>query len=136
MSTQLLSRTRIVLLVSAVVQTVFGLVMFLLPDLANVLLWSPPLQSVPPLAVRYEGALYLACAIGALIAFVQNNWSGARVYLSIGGPYVLPSLILTLFAAFTPPGVHLFSWLYIVLAALYVPIVAWVWVRQSRRQTS
>jgi hypothetical protein len=133
MSKSLLPLTRLVLVVSAVVQIIFGVVDIFLPDLANALLWSPPLQPWTLLSLKFNGAIYLASALGALVAYSQNNWQSARVYLSIGGSYVALSLIITLLTAVTPPGIPLIVGVYALLAIIYLPVVAYVWMQESRR---
>jgi hypothetical protein len=133
MNKQLLPLTRLILVVSAAVQLIFAAVDLFLPDLANTLLWSPPLQPWTLLSLRFNGAIYLACALGAILAFSQNTWEGARVYLAIGGSYVALSLIITLMAAFTPPGIPFIVWVYVVLAILYLPLLASAWMQESRQ---
>jgi len=53
--------------------------------------------------------------------------------LAIAGPFVAGSVILTLLAAVTPPGIPLILWIYILLALLYTPQVVWVWRKESAR---
>jgi hypothetical protein len=57
------------------------------------------------------------------------------MYLAINGPFVAISVVLTLLAARTPPGLPLILQLYIVLALLYTPQVLWVWRQESARAT-
>lgn len=131
--TSLQPLTRLVLAVSAIVQTIFGLADLLAKPLVDAILWPPPLEPWPALALQYNGALYLACALGAAYALRQDSWVAARTYLAIAGPYNVLSIILALLAAMTPPGIPLMLWVYVLLALIYVPLVAVVWRRESSR---
>ncbi len=127
--------TKLVLAVSAIVQIIFGLEGILVPDLVRSLTWPPPFEPIPSLWLRYDGATFIAMAVGAAYAFRQNNWLTARTYLVIAGPMVAIQIILTVLAAITPPGVPPIGWLYLVLAIIYVPAVIYVWKKESARVT-
>lgn len=133
--TSLLRWTRVVLITSAVVQFIFGAAALVSQSLWNSFFMSPPLPpSGPPLMLQYFGWLFLTNSAGAVYALIQDNWIAARMYLLINGSFVAGSIVLTLLAAFTPPGIPLILWLYIVLAVLYVPQVVWVWRKESARR--
>ena len=129
----LLPLTKLTLAVSALVQFVFGAADLFAKPLVDAFLWPPPLEAWPTLALQYNGALYLASALGAAYALSQDHWYAARTYLAIAGPYNALSIVLALLAAATPPGIPPIMWLYVVLALVYVPVVAWVWSRESAR---
>ena len=128
----LMTWTKVVLATSAVVQFVFGAAALLSSSLWNSVFMPAPLTpSQPALLLQYFGWLFLTNCFGAAYAFRQDNWIAARMYLAIAGPFVAGSVVLTLLAAVTPPGIPLILWLYIVLALLYVPQVIWVWRQES-----
>ena len=128
----LLPLTKLVLAVSAVVQLIFGAADLFAKPLVDTLLWPPPLEPWPVVALQYNGALYLASALGAAYALRQDSWVAARTYLAIAGPYNALSIVLALLAATAPRGIPLIMWVYVVLAVIYVPLVAFVWTRESR----
>jgi hypothetical protein len=132
-TTPLLPLTKLVLLVSAVVQVVMALAGFVAPDLTRTLL-SPSTQS-PTIAIYYVAGFYLAGAVGALYAFRQNVWIAARTYLASALALIGIFVVITIVGALTPPGVQPISWLYVLLSVLYLPVVAWVWRQESARTT-
>jgi len=94
----------------------------------------PPLPpSGPPLLLQYFGLLFLTNSLGAAYALIQDNWIAARMYLAINGPFVALSIVVTVLAMLTPPGIPLILQLYILLALLYTPQVVWVWRQESLR---
>jgi len=130
----LLPWTKVVLGTSAVVQFVFGAAALLSASLWNSVFMPAPLAlSQPVLLLQFFGWLFLTNCLGAAYALRQNNWIAARMYLAIAGPFVAGSVILTLLAAVTPPGIPLILWIYILLALLYTPQVVWVWRKESAR---
>lgn len=135
MNKSLMPFTKLVLAVSALTQTIFGLEGILTPELVRSLTWPPPFEPIPSLWLRYDGATFIAMALGAAFAFRQNNWLTARTYLVIAGPMVLMQIILTVLASLTPPGVPPIGWLYLLLAIIYVPAVIYVWRKESARAT-
>ena len=127
--------TKIVLATSTVVQLIFGAAALFSSALWNSVFMPPPLPpSGPPLLLQYFGLLFLTNSVGAAYALVQNRWVAARMYLAINGPFVAISIVLTLLAALTPPGIPLILQLYIVLALLYTPQVLWVWRQEAARE--
>jgi len=134
MKQPLLRWTKVVLLTSAVVQFVFGAAALFSQSLWNSFFMPPPLDpSGPLLMLQFFGLLFLTNSLGAAYALVQDNWTSARMYLVINGPFVAISILLTLLAGLTPPGIPFILWGYIVLALLYVPQVIWVWRQESAR---
>jgi hypothetical protein len=128
----LLPLTKLILGVTALVQLLMAIAAFLVPDLTRNLL-SPSQQS-PTIAIQYVGAFYLAGAVAAAYAFRQDNWIAARTYLLNAGLFVALAIIVTLTNA--PVGIQPISWLYILLSAIYVPLVGWVWLQESKRNAS
>lgn len=55
-----------------------------------------------------------------------------RTYLAIAGPYNVLSIVLALMAAASIRGIPPIMWLYVVLAFIYIPLVAWSWRREAR----
>ena len=132
MNRTLLPLTKLVLVVSAVVQLAFGVGAFLRP-FWNGFVMPAPLDPAPTLVLQYFGALFLANSLGTFVALREGEWPVARLYLLIAGTFVGMSVILTLLAAITPPGIPPILWGYVVLAALYLPQVVWVMRLQSAR---
>ncbi len=127
----LLPFTKLVLGVSAVVQLIFGVVGLFLTDLWNGLFWTAPLAPWPYEVARFAFINYLATAIAAAYALYQRRWIGARVYFAFSFPYIVMSVIVALITA-VKPGVPAIMWLYVFLSVLYLPAVAYAWIRQSR----
>jgi hypothetical protein len=127
----LLQWTRVVLLVSAVVQGLFGVASVFSPSFMNRFALPDPLPPSSELVYQYFGALFLANAWGAVYALRQNRWVAARTYLAISGPFVALSVALTVAAAIGEPGVPATVWLYVALAVVYLPNVAYVWGVES-----
>ena len=131
-STSLLPFTRLVLVVSAAVQLVFGLVGLLFTNqLWNTVFWTAPLPAWPVEAMRFASLTYLATAIAALYALCQGSWDGARVSFAFSFPYIVFSVLAALVTAIQA-GVTLITWLYVLLSILSLLAVAYAWYRQSR----
>jgi hypothetical protein len=131
-NSSLLPFTRLVLIVSAVVQIVFGLVhLFFTDSLWNGLFWTAPLPAWPPVAARFSALNYLATAIAALYALYLGRWTGAKVYFAFSFSYIVMSVIAALVTA-ADPGVPAIMWLYVLLSVLYLPAVAFAWFQQER----
>ena len=134
MKQPLLRWTKVVLATSAVVQFIFGAAALFSQSLWNSLFMPLPLPpSGPPLLLQFFGLLFLTNSLGAAYALIQDNWIAARMYLAINGPFVALSILVTILAALTPPGIPLILYLYILLALLYTPQVVWVWRQESAR---
>jgi Na+-driven multidrug efflux pump len=131
----LLPFPRLVLVVSAVVQFIFGAVCLFLPGLWHSFFWPPPLQQIPDVAREYAAINYLGTTIAAVYAPYQGTGDGARVYFAFSFPYNAMAIIVAFTAAFTN-GIPLIMWLYVLLAALYLPAVALAWAQQSRGRRS
>jgi hypothetical protein len=127
----LLSLTKLVLAVSALVQLIMTVAAFFLPSLTQNLLSPDP--SIPVLANQYIGAFYLAGAIGAAYAFMQDNWIAARTYLAGAFVLIVAFVIITLLGLLSPSGLQPIAWAYVFLSVIYLPVVAWVWRQESAR---
>jgi hypothetical protein len=123
--------TRLVLLVSALVQGIMALAGFLAPDFTRAVL-SPSMQ-MPTIAIQYVAGFYLAGAVGAAYALRQDTWVAARTYLASALALIGIFTLVTLVGLLTPPGLQPIAWLYVLLSALYLPIGAWVWNQQAAR---
>ena len=123
--------TKLVLVVSAVVQAVMALAGFLAPDFTGNVL-SPALRP-PTIAIYYVAGFYLAGTVGAFYALRQNVWIAARTYLASAFVLIATFLIITVIGLLMPPGLQPVSWLYVLLSVLYLPIVAWAWRQESAR---
>jgi len=127
--------TRLILLLSALVPLVFSLFQLFLPSLANSLLWPPPFEPIPAVALRYLAAVYWALGVGGFYALMQNRWEVARGYLMFAGPYVIISMVFSIITAILPPGVPVIVWLYILLAAIYTVLFFIVWRQEAAANT-
>lgn len=129
-SDSLLPFTKLVLIVSAVVQLIFGLVGLLFVPLWNSVFWTAPLPVWPDAAMHFASLNYLATAIAALYALQRGTWESARTYFAYSFPYIILSVIIALITA-TNPGVPLIMWLYVLLSVLYLPAVVYAWRNQA-----
>jgi hypothetical protein len=127
----LLPFTRLVLIVSGVVQAVMALAGFVAPDFTGAVL--SPAPQPPTAAIYYVAGFYLAGAVAAFYALRQNQWIAARTYLASAFVLIAAFLIITIIGLLTPPGLQPVSWLYVLLSVLYLPVVAWVWRQESAR---
>ena len=132
----LLPFTRLVLIVSAVVQLVFGIIGEFSISLLNGLVWTAPLPPWPPEVAHYAFINYLGGAVAAAYALYQGSWPGARVYFAYSFSYIILSVFVTILAAATPPGIPLIMWLYVFLSVLYLPAVVWAWRQESARTSA
>jgi hypothetical protein len=130
-SDRLLPFTRLVLIVSAVVQLLFGVVGLFFTGLWNGLFWTSPLAPWPDEVARFAFLNYIATGIAALYALRQGTWGGARVYFAFSFPYIVMSVIVALITAVNP-GVPAIMWLYVLLSVIYLPAVAYAWINQER----
>ena len=129
----LLPITRLLLGVSAAVQFLFAAISLLFPpDLWQSILWPPPLPPWPDVVREFSAISYLATAIAAAYALYQGTWGGGRVYFAFSFPYNAMAIIVALITA-VRLGVPPIMWLYVLLAVLYLPVVAVVWALQARR---
>jgi hypothetical protein len=136
-SSTLMTWTKVVLIISAVTQFAFGAGALFSESLWNSFFMPAPLPpSSPLLLLQYFGALFLANSIGAAYAYRQDIWPAARTYLLMAGLFVGASVVLTLMAALTPPGIPLILWLYLFLAGTYLPQVVYVWLQETAREKS
>lgn len=129
----LLPLTKLVLTVSALVQLLFGLADLFAKPLVDAVLWPPPLEPWPRLALQYNGAIFVASALGAVYALRQGHWIAARTYLAIAGLYNALSIVFALLAALAGPAIPPIMWVYVALALAYVTLVVLVWARQAGR---
>lgn len=130
-TSNLLPLTRLVLLVSALVQGIMALAGFFAPDFTRAVL-SPSTLS-PNIAIQYVAGFYFAGAVGAAYALRQNTWVAARTYLLSALALIGIFTLVTVVGLLTPPGLQPISWLYVLLSALYLPIGAWVWRQEAAR---
>jgi hypothetical protein len=127
----LLPFTKLVLIVSALVQFIFGAVLLFLPDLWNSVFWTAPLPNWPDAAGDFASLTYIATAVAAVYALTRGTWESARTYFAFSFPYIIMSVLAALATA-ANPGVPAIMWLYVLLSVIYLPAVIFVWVQQSR----
>ena len=128
----LLPFTKLVLIVSAVVQLLFGIIGVFARGRWNGLLWTAPLAPWPPEVAHFAFLNYLGGAVAAAYAVYQDSWPGARVYFAYSLSYIALSLAVSIITALTI-GVPLIIWLYVLLSVLYIPAVLWAWRQESAR---
>ena len=128
----LLPFTKLVLIVSAVVQLLFGIIGVFAIGLWNGLLWTAPLAPWPPEVAHFAFLNYLGGAVAAAYAVYQDSWPGARVYFAYSLSYIALSLAVSIITALTI-GVPLIIWLYVLQSVLYIPAVLWAWRQESAR---
>lgn len=133
MNHPLMTWTKIVLATSALVQFLMALVAFIAPDWGRSVLTSS--QQSPTIDIQYLGACSLASALAASYALRQDGWIAARTYLAYAAPFVLLDIVITLLQAFTS-GIRPISYLYLLLAVIYLPLVVWVWLQESKHAKS
>jgi hypothetical protein len=133
-TSNLLPLTRLVLLVSALVQGIMAIAGFFAPDFTRAVL-SPSTQS-PNIAIQYVAGFYLAGAVGAAYALRQDTWSAARTYLASALALIGSFTLVTIVGLLTPPGLQPISWLYVLLSVLYLPIAAWAWRQEAARMAA
>jgi hypothetical protein len=121
-----------VLFVSMLVQAVMGLAGFFAPDLIR-LVAAPGIASAS-LNIQYTDGFYMAGAIGALYALLQNNWIAARTYLAVEFIIIASFVVITVLNAFTPQGVQPLSWAYVLLSLLFLPTIVIAWRRELTRR--
>lgn len=124
--------TKLVLVVSAVVQLIFGIVGEFFTNLFNSFFWTAPLTPWPVDIAQFAFLNYLATAIAALYALYQGSWHGARVYFAFALSYNIMGLIVSFITA-TNLGLPPIHWAYILLALIYIPAVVYAWRRQERQ---
>lgn len=130
-SDSLLPFTKLTLVVSALVQLIFGVVGLFFVPLWNSLFWTSPLPVWPDAAMHFASLTYLGTAVAAIYALQRGTWESARTYFAFSFPYIILSVIVALITA-ANPGVPAIMWAYVLLSVLYLPAVIYVWRSQSR----
>ena len=123
------SFTKLVLIVSALVQLFFGIVGFFFTDVWNSIFWSAPLPAWPEPVADFAFLNYLATGISALFALYQGTWDGAKVYFAFSFPYIVFSMLLSVVIGATT-GVPPILWAYVTLSVLYLPAIVSAWMLQ------
>lgn len=121
--------TKLVLGVTAAVQFIMALAGFLAPDLTRALL--SPSTNTSQIAIQYVAAFYLAGAAAALFALYQNDWIAARTYLLNAVIFVALAIVVTVLNLGS--GLSVISYAYLALSIIYVPVIAYVWMHESKR---
>ncbi len=128
----LLPLTKLVLIVTAVVQLIMAVASFLLPDLTRMFLSPSP--TAPTIAIQYVGGFYLAGAAAAAYALQQDNWIAARTYLLNAGLFVLLAIVVTVINISS--GIQPISYAYLLLSIIYIPLILYVWRQESARNAA
>ncbi len=128
----LLPLTKLLLVASGVVPFIFGCAQVFATDFVNDVLWPEPFQPIGEDLLLFLAASYFALTIGAAYAYFKNDWRTATGFLVFAVPYVALSIVATL-VNFLREGVPVIAWVYVFLAALYVPLSVWTWKLQTQR---
>lgn len=129
MKPSLMPFTKLTLGVTAAVQLIMAIAGFLLPGVTSSLLSPDP--NVPITAIQYVAAFYLAGAVAAIYAFRQDNWIAARTYLVNAGVFVALAIVVT--ALHLGQGLQVISYAYLFLSIVYIPVLVYVWMQESKR---
>jgi hypothetical protein len=93
--------------------------------------FPPPFEPQGRAIMLFTAASYLAFTVGMIYSLTQQDWQVARGFLAVSGGYNILSMVVTLLLAVTEPGVPPISWLYFVLALIYVALLVVVWRQQN-----
>ncbi len=129
MQTSLMPLTKLALGVTAAVQLIMALAGFFAPALTGALL--APAANPPAIAIQYVAAFYFAGAAAALYALRQDNWIAARTYLLNAAIFVALAIVVTVLNLGS--GLQVISYAYLALSVIYLPLIAYVWMQESKR---
>lgn len=119
---------RLGMYLTAVLDALLGLAFLFAPEL-SLPVWPTPL---PPILMRFVGAIVLANGVALVVAARQGTWEGARVLFTVGltyGAVVLVALLYHLLLACAP---ELF-WGYTLADSVFVAVLARiVWLYEGR----
>jgi hypothetical protein len=113
--------------VTAVIDLVIGL-LFLFGVELGLTLWPSP---IPPVLMRFIGAIIVGNGVGAWLTSRQGTWEGARVIFTIALVYGLVILVGLLYHLLLGTANSVF-WIYALVDALFlVPILYIYWTYEQ-----
>ena len=129
---QLAPLLRAAVAATAVINLVIGLAFLFGPEL-SIPLWP---TSIPPLLMRFIGAIVVGNGVGAALVAQAGTWESARALFAVALVYGLVVLIALLYHLLAGTAAPVF-WGYVIVDAIFlVPIGAifWncEWARRSR----
>ncbi len=127
---RLSARLRLAVAVTAAIDLAIGLAFLLGPEL-NITLWPTPIS---PVLMRFIGSIILANGVGASIVARQGTWESGRALFAVALTYgivVLPALLYHLVLRDAPRSL----WLYVVLDALFIGPIAYIYWQFERGAT-
>jgi hypothetical protein len=122
------SGVRIGTLLAAVANVVLGLLFLLGPEL-RFSVWPSPIS---PVLIRFIGAIILANGVGAVLAYRQGTWEGARVLFLVALVYGAILAVFLPWALLAAPGVDQSLWAYVVLNDVVTVAILLIVLRMER----
>jgi hypothetical protein len=123
------SRLTTILLAAGALDVLLGAVFFTGPE-TGLSLWP---TTIPPLLLRFVGAIVLASGVGVIVAARQRTWEGARALFWLGLVYSVASLVGTVYHLVALNANAAF-WGYAALDVVYlVPIVGIILANERPR---
>jgi hypothetical protein len=102
---------------------------FLLAEELHLPVWPTPL---PPILMRFVGAIVLANGVALVVAGRQGTWEGARVLFTVGLTYGVVVLVALLYHLLLAGAPALF-WGYTIADAVFVVVLARIaWLYEGR----
>lgn len=129
MDKPLLTLTKILLALWAVVTIPGGLLVIFYPPFATSVVWPPPLEAIPAFHAQLNGAIGIGTGVASLLTLRQNRWGGAQPMVALYVAYAVSAEYVALTRVATGP-VPFQVWFYIILGAFYLVSSFLVWRRQ------
>ena len=129
MDKPLLTLTKILLALWAVVTIPGGLLVIFYPPFATSVVWPPPLEAIPAFHAQLNGAIGIGTGVASLLALRQNRWGGAQPMVALYVAYAVSAEYVALTRVATG-AVPFQVWFYIILGAFYLVSSFLVWGRQ------
>jgi len=119
---------RLAMYLTAILDALLGMAFLFAPEL-DLPVWPTPL---PPLIMRFVGAIVLANGVALVVAARQGTWEGARVLFSVALSYGVIVLVALLYHLLLLGAAPLF-WGYTAADAVFVVGVGRiVWLYEGR----
>lgn len=119
-----------VLLFTAVLDTIIGLIFIFAPEL-DFDLWP---NDIGPVLSRFIGGIILANGVGSYVASRSRTWEGARALFTVGLVYGIVVLLATLYHLLFKDADGVF-WTYVIVDAVFVGPIAYVMWKQEQAGT-
>ncbi len=129
MDRPLLTLTKILLALWALVTIPGGLLLIFYPPFATSIVWPPPLEAIPPFHAQLNGALGIGTGTASLLALRQNRWGGAQPMIGLYVAYSIFAEYTALTKVAAGP-VPFQVWFYAILGVFYLASSFVIWRRQ------